>query len=198
MCGSRSSNIEGVTLGRLLRHRPRHREIFQMNSRLAAAAVAAAALASAAGAQTAKPATATAPKTITRAELTANIDAEFRGLDTNGDGKISTAEAQAAVGKRASEAEVELRKRQEADFRKLDTDKNGQLSLAEYEAAMSIKPNAGAATERLKMFDSNKDGVISAAEFRAPVLARFDAADANKDGIVSEAEAKAAAAKQAR
>ena len=165
-----------------------------MTLRIAAGAFAAM-FASAALAQTAqKPATAPeAPPT--RAEISQNLDAEFKALDANGDGKLAKAEIDAAVDKRTVQAEGELKKRQEEAFRKLDTDRNGQLSLAEYQAAVTIKPKAGVADRRLQLFDANKDGVVSPAEFRAPVLSRFDRIDTNKDGKISEAEAKAAEAK---
>ena len=166
-----------------------------MTLKFAAAALAAAAFAGAALAQTGqKPATAPeAPPT--RAEVAQNIDAEFKVYDANGDGKIGKTEIDAAFSKHTTAAEAQLKKRQQDDFNKLDTDKNGQLSLAEFQAAVTIKPKAGAADQRLQQFDANKDGAITAAEFRAPVLARFDRIDTNKDGKISEAEAKAAAAK---
>ncbi len=40
--------------------------------------------------------------------------------------------------------------------------------------------------------DTNKDGKVSAAEFRAPVLAAFDRADTNKDGTISAEEQRRA------
>ena len=40
--------------------------------------------------------------------------------------------------------------------------------------------------------DKNKDGRVSADEYRAPALARFDTADTNKDGTLSQAEREAA------
>lgn len=168
-----------------------------MTLKLAAGALVAAAFAGAALAQTtSKPATASAEAPPTRAELSQSIDAEFKELDANGDGKIAKAELNAAVSKRTTAAEAALKKQQEENFRKLDTDKNSQLSLAEFQAAVTIKPKTGLADQRLQQFDANKDGVVTAAEFRSPMLARFDQLDTNKDGKISAAEAKAAAPRQ--
>ena len=41
-------------------------------------------------------------------------------------------------------------------------------------------------------FDSDKDGAVSVAEFRAPTLTIFDKMDTNKDGTLSPAEQQAA------
>ena len=163
-----------------------------MTLKLAAAALAAA-VASPALAQT--PPTSQAPQMVTRAQLTQQVDGEFKRLDANGDGKISKAEIQAALDKMMSNTAAELKKRQDEEFSKLDKDKNGQLSLAEYESGVKVTPKAGAADQRLQAFDANKDGVITPAEFRAKPLAEFDSLDTNKDGVVSEAEMKAASSK---
>ena len=45
----------------------------------------------------------------------------------------------------------------------------------------------------LAQLDANKNGTVSADEFRASDVAKFNRADKNKDGIVSPAEARAAA-----
>ena len=44
----------------------------------------------------------------------------------------------------------------------------------------------------MSMVDANKDGKVSAAEFRAPILGAFDRADLNKDGKITGEEAKRA------
>jgi Ca2+-binding EF-hand superfamily protein len=136
---------------------------------------------------------AAAPQKLTRAEVSQQVDAEFKALDANGDGKITKAEIQAAIEKITAKNAAELKQQQDEEFRKLDTDKNGQLSLAEFEASVKLTPKPGLADQRLQMFDANKDGVITAAEFRGPPLAQFDQVDTNKDGVISEEEIKAAA-----
>ena len=42
--------------------------------------------------------------------------------------------------------------------------------------------------------DANKDGKVSADEYRAPQLAAFDRIDTNKDGTLSQTERQAAQA----
>jgi Ca2+-binding EF-hand superfamily protein len=79
----------------------------------------------------------------------------------------------------------------EAEFKALDKDGNGQISLAEFKAAAAAKL-AQNPDLTLSRFDANKDGKISGAEFRAPVMAAFDRVDANKDGKVTADEAKKA------
>jgi hypothetical protein len=54
-------------------------------------------------------------------------------------------------------------------------------------------PPNGAAI--LAQLDKNKDGKVTADEYRGPVLARFDSIDTNHDGVLSDAERKAAAKK---
>jgi len=46
--------------------------------------------------------------------------------------------------------------------------------------------------QMIARLDSNHDGKISAAEFRAPELAKFNRVDANHDGIVTPQEIQAA------
>jgi Ca2+-binding EF-hand superfamily protein len=133
---------------------------------------------------------------LTRAAVGAKLDSDFKAVDANGDGKVTKAEIEAALSRRASDAENLLKQRQKADFDKLDTNHDGQLSLAEYEAATSLKPREGAADLRIKQLDTNKDGILTAAEFRSQALAEFDKLDKNKDGSLSVQERIAAAPKR--
>ena len=71
------------------------------------------------------------------------------------------------------------------------------MSKAEFMAAApqasASQPNGAAIVAQL---DKNKDGKVTADEYRAPVLVRFDALDTNHDGTLSAAERQAAAAKR--
>jgi Ca2+-binding EF-hand superfamily protein len=49
----------------------------------------------------------------------------------------------------------------------------------------------------LAQLDKNHDGKVSLDEYRAPVLARFDALDANHDGVIEPNERQAAQASKA-
>ena len=128
-----------------------------------------------------------------RASVIRGLDANFKTVDTNGDGNLSSSELAAAEGKVQQRRIAARRTQHEATFTRLDTNKDGSLSKAEFMAAApnaaSASPNGAALVARL---DANKDGRVTAEEYRAPVLATFDRADTNKDGVLSDAERKAA------
>jgi Ca2+-binding EF-hand superfamily protein len=44
----------------------------------------------------------------------------------------------------------------------------------------------------IAQLDKNKDGKVTLDEYKAPILARFDAIDTNHDGVLSPADLKAA------
>jgi Ca2+-binding EF-hand superfamily protein len=160
--------------------------------------VTAPAFAAAAPAPAAKPAGAAQPAP-TRAALIKGLDATFKAVDTNGDGSISAAEAQAAEGKVQQQRLTRVRANVEAEFAKLDTNKDGQLSKAEFMAAAPTSagnaPNGAAIVAQL---DKNKDGKVTADEYKAPRLAMFDKLDTNHDGTISPTERQAAQAGRRR
>jgi len=147
--------------------------------------------------------------TITKAELTAGLEARFAKMDIDKDGKLTQAARDALRAQR-----LDMR------FAKLDTDKNGQISKAEMAAAQEAKADKradkraeagkpggpegrhwggrhhGGPGKGGKMMggrgDANKDGTVTKAEFMAGPMAMFDKADANKDGQVTADEMKAA------
>jgi hypothetical protein len=153
----------------------------------------------------AAPMTAHAQKMQTRAEVQAKVAEHFARVDTNRDGVIVKAEADAAH--QAMRANMRARFAQ-------------RLAARSGGAAPAVRGDGGAAFERL---DSNRDGSISRQEWdagraarqqrmaargeRAPGARRiggmrmgggfggrmFEMADANKDGRVTLAEAQAAA-----
>ena len=129
----------------------------------------------------------------TRANAIKGLDANFKTVDTNGDGNLSSTELAAAEGKVQQRRIAARRAQHEAGFTKLDTNKDGSLSKAEFMAAAptasSAAPNGASLVTQL---DKNKDGKVTVDEYRAPVLATFDRADTNKDGVLSDAERKAA------
>jgi len=129
----------------------------------------------------------------------AHKDAMFQMMDTNGDGKIS-AEEHAAAAKKM--------------FETMDADKNGQVTAAEMDAAHDKIPGRakGANTaadkkgemkgemkmssvEKIKMIDTNNDGVLSAQEHEAGAKMMFDKMDTDKDGSLSKAELESGHAK---
>ena len=145
-------------------------------------------------AQTA-PATRPAAETVTRAQITAKLDADYANLDSDKNGKASKAEVEKRIAtETASEIAILVQRRIDS-FKKMDSNSDGQISKTEFETAVPIPkaPPADAAPV-LARFDTNKDGAITAAEFRAPTLANFDQLDTNKDGNLTAAEQQAARA----
>ncbi|MEO7365794.1 MAG: hypothetical protein ABIW03_05705 [Sphingomicrobium sp.] len=157
----------------------------------AAAAVALAALSIApAIAQTAKPAV---QQTVSRAQLSANIAAKFKTVDTNGDGILTKSEVDARelIGRQQVVAAIQARVG--AQFAKFDANHDGQLGKAEFMAA-APQPRAAAAVGNAFMarLDSNKDGRMTLQEYGAPTLSQFDRLDTNRDGSLSPQERAAA------
>ncbi len=131
-------------------------------------------------------------KPVTRAQLSARLDADYADIDADKNGKVDTAEINARL-KASAEAEIEvIKKERDAAFARFDTDKNGSISRAEFDARAQLptvkEPDA---KPFLDEFDADKDGTISKEEFRAPTLANFEKLDKNKDGTLSIAEQKA-------
>jgi EF hand len=145
---------------------------------------------------------------ISKAELTAALDARFAKMDRDRDGKLTKEDRE--LGRQA---------RLDERFVALDSDRNGQISRAEFAAGHQGRfgrPDGegrrGAGGRdgggfgrhghhgfgKDGMFhgrgrgDAGKDGVVTRAEFMAGPLAMFGKADANKDGSVTVDEMKAA------
>lgn len=149
---------------------------------------------------------------ISKAELTAALDARFARMDANRDGKLTQED-------RALNREARMDKR----FAAMDTDRNGQISKAEFKAAHQARfdrrqgaDEGGPRADRRDghgagrgghhrfgggmmsrghggpMGDAMKDGAVTRAEFMAGATAMFDKADSNKDGFVTADEMKAA------
>ena len=119
----------------------------------------------------------------------------FKKADTNNDGAISKAEADAAGMKGLSK-----------NFDKLDANKDGKVTRDEMkagrEAGKGERKDGGKGEGKggglFKKADTNSDGTISKAEADAAgmkrVSANFDKIDANKDGKITQDEMKAARA----
>jgi Ca2+-binding EF-hand superfamily protein len=100
----------------------------------------------------------------------------FKAADTDGNGQISLAEAQAALPRVAK------------NFHALDANHDGQVSLEELRSGFQRKVGARA----FQKLDADADGRVSKAEALTAAEARFDAVDTNHDGFISPEEARAA------
>jgi Ca2+-binding EF-hand superfamily protein len=131
-------------------------------------------------------------KPVTKAEVSARLDADYADMDADHDGKLTAAEIDARLVKRA-EARVEtLKKERDTAFAKFDANGDGTITRAEFDEHVKLptvkQPDAKPFIER---FDANKDGEITLDEFRTPTLANFAKMDLNHDGTVTPAEANA-------
>jgi Ca2+-binding EF-hand superfamily protein len=111
-------------------------------------------------------------------------DRHFDEVDTNHDGAISKAEANAYLNKR---------------FKEIDANHDGKITREEIEAHdMNMHDKVSAKmqdrfNQRFDEADANHDGVLtkSEAEKMPMILEHFDEFDANHDGKVSKEEIKA-------
>jgi hypothetical protein len=149
---------------------------------------------------------------VTRAELIQRTDAAFARLDANRDGRFTREEAQAL-------RQQHRERRMTRMFERLDADNNGQISREEFaqgrrgrgmrgpggpgpmaEGGPDGPPPGGPRMRRwrghgmgmrmgARMF--GEAGFVTAEQFRARALERFDRADANHDGTLTVAERRA-------
>ncbi len=105
----------------------------------------------------------------------------MKEMDTNADGKVSSAEHQTAASMK---------------FDKADANKDGILTQGELTGFMMEskgKPEMKAAQKsesKVLEFDSNSDGSLSRQEFTDGSAAKFTRMDANSDGSLTMAEMK--------
>src|SRR5579884_752027 len=133
-----------------------------------------------------------APKPIKRADYMKTVDARFRQIDSNHDGKITKDEVAAELQREMRIANARIAQQLQAKFRQLDTNHDGVLSLKEFMAIQPALHPTETPDQMFQRLDRNHDGKITADEFRGPEAARFDHLDANHDGIVTPAELAAA------
>ena len=123
----------------------------------------------------------TAP--VPRAEYLKVMDAEFKQLDANSDGRVTAQEAAAKLTRDEHERALAANRQ---IFARLDKDHNGSLSPEEF-AGLVTTPTVDS-TAYMRRLDLNHDGIVTLVEYRTVMLSTFDAIDADKDGIVTPAE----------
>jgi Ca2+-binding EF-hand superfamily protein len=118
-----------------------------------------------------------------RAEKSSN---QFQMMDSNGDGKVSADEHAAGAKKM---------------FQTMDANKDGKVTAAEMDAAheqiagkKAHKADMSAA-DKIKVIDTNHDGILSAEEHAAGSKTMFEKMDTDKDGFLTKAELEAGHAK---
>ena len=128
-----------------------------------------------------KPVGTSQPAPLTREAVSAKLQAQFQGLDTNNDGYLSQAEIAAGIAARRAQIIAQIRKQREAAFLAMDTNKDGKLSRDEFLAGgPKFSPTPPDGSKALARFDLNKDGKVSLNEYLTVALANFDKATANK------------------
>ena len=107
------------------------------------------------------------------------VDAEFKAMDTNKDGKVS-AEEHAAASKKV--------------FEMMDANRDGKVTAAEVTAAhqrvtgKKAKKSDMSAADKIKVIDTDGDGILSAEEDAAGSRSMFEKMDTDRDGFLSKDE----------
>jgi lipopolysaccharide biosynthesis regulator YciM len=136
-----------------------------------------------------------APKPISRADYINLLNSRFNTVDSNHDGNVTRDELAAQQQRDLAQERATIQAKLRDAFKQLDTNKDGALSLAEFLASAPGIKTTQTPEQLLQGLDANHDGKVSADEFRAPQLAKFNRVDANHDGVVSPEEQRAASGK---
>jgi hypothetical protein len=176
----------------------------------------AAAAALVAGTAIAQAPQAPAPKAeqiLTRGEVQAKVTRLFAKLDSNRDGFVTKAEAEAMKAQRMEKRADKRAERRSTRFGRIDANHDGSISQAEFAEKQARhqqrvassdhdgdgKPDramrrgghgmgGGFGGHMFAMADANHDARLSMQEATAAALQHFDMADANRDGRVTREE----------
>ncbi|MGI8705847.1 MAG: hypothetical protein ACR2JJ_08665 [Sphingomicrobium sp.] len=114
---------------------------------------------------------------MTRADVTQRVQQHFARVDSNGDGIVTKAEADAAAASMRQRVHQRTEKRGASMFERLDTNKDGVVTRSEAEPFFATRQvdiaHAGPGQTQPRRnwdalvfrYDTNKDGTISRAEF---------------------------------
>ena len=154
-------------------------------------------------------------RVMTRGEVQGHVAQMFARLDTNRDGVVLKAEAEAARqgmhgnnGQRGDHQRMRgMHRDPSAAFARMDANRDNMISREEFSAAhaqraqkMAARGQDGRAMRGKhgmggKMFeraDTNRDGRLTQAEAQAQAFAHFDMMDGNRDGRVTREERQTA------
>lgn len=150
-------------------------------------------------------------KVQTRADVQTKVAEHFNRMDSNRDGFLTKAEADAAAqafgGKRA-ERRAE---RGEQRFEQIDTNRDGSITRSEWDSAQAQRQQRIAARDQngdgradrarfghhgmggfggrmFEMADANHDGRVTLQEAQTAALQHFDMVDTNRDGRITPDE----------
>lgn len=144
---------------------------------------------------------------VTRDQALARADQRFQRLDANRDGRITAEELRQVAQARMAQRQERRTARQGQMFDRLDADRNGQISREEFSQRRELR---GERRERRGMRGQRggrggamamrgmgqrmlgADGVLTAEEFRAQALRRFEMLDSNRDGRITADERRGA------
>ena len=132
---------------------------------------------------------AAAPEPLTRQTFIAQMDAEFKRLDGDGNGMVV---AEEIVASQQQDARAEAIRQNQQVFAQLDQDGNGMLSPQEFAALAHPSAIPVDATPLMTQFDTDRDGIITLVEYRISTQANFDRVDSDRDGVITDMEMRAA------
>jgi Ca2+-binding EF-hand superfamily protein len=144
----------------------------------------------------------------TRAEVQTTAAQMFARLDTNRDGFVTKAEADAARTQFRSRFAARAGEKHGAAFDRMDANHDGSVTRQEWDARSAQRQQRVAAKgakatragdlgmrgmhgfggRMFEMADANRDGRVSLQEAQTAALQHFDMMDANRDGQVTPQE----------
>ena len=126
---------------------------------------------------------------VTREAFVAAVDKRFVAIDADGNGRLDSAELDAAQQRIVARLQDERRTIARANFAAADSNGDGRVTLAEWEAAAMRAPlSVWSGSQLLRSLDANRDGLVNINEYRASQLEQFDARDADADGNLDAGE----------
>lgn len=132
---------------------------------------------------------AAAPEPLTRQTFIAQMDAEFKRLDGDGNGMVVPDEI---IASQQASAQAEALRQNQNVFAQLDQNADGLLTPQEFAALANPSAIPVDATPLMNQFDTDKDGIITLVEYRIATQANFDRVDTDRDGVVTDMEMRAA------